>query len=587
MATSLLKSGSAPKVSDSAGAVEFFSLDLTGRVTGISSGLCVLLGLGQSVTPDATFATVLRSAGPPDAVESLQRMLLASVIDKGHASVSVAVTGDEGAAPQAQITLSLLRDAAGEAVSIIALCRTILDLKAKLPHVGVRVSRTDGSPHSNQVREIDGQNFIIASSIMHKFMGLVERVAGHTETVLITGETGVGKELIARTIHHSSHRRSRPWVDVNCAALPDNLVESELFGYEKGAFSGADNAKAGMFELADKGTLFLDEIGELPLHTQVKLLRVLDGQPFYRLGGSRKIHVDVRVVAATNQDLEAAVEAGRFRRDLYHRLGQFHLRVPPLRERPEDTIALAESTLTAKVPSRTLAPAAIELLRTYSWPGNIRELRNIMTKACMESTSTEISREQIAQQLPGDANSANTVPSAVIVSGCNLGSVEEQAIRNALDQTGGHRTRAAEKLGISRRTLTRKLKEYKFEPSSGKATTLGSISTEQQKFFRARVNIPVTIRNTRGEQACVQGVNLSSGGMGLEEVPSAMRVAGEIEVSFPLPDSDVVMNTGARIVWAEGGRIGIHFTRMAPAMFEHLQVWTKRKMKEEGWELPG
>ena len=143
---------------------------------------------------------------------------------------------------------------------------------------------------------------------MHKFMSLVDRVAGHTETVLITGETGTGKELIARTIHESSHRRSRPWVDINCAALPENLVESELFGYEKGAFSGADVSKPGLFELADKGTLFLDEIGELQLQTQVKLLRVLDGQPFYRLGGHRKIHVDVRIVAATNQNLEAMVK---------------------------------------------------------------------------------------------------------------------------------------------------------------------------------------------------------------------------------------------------------------------------------------
>src|SRR5262249_19613432 len=155
-------------------------------------------------------------------------------------------------------------------------------------------------------RKIEDTEFILASPVMHKFITLVERVASHTETVLVTGETGTGKELIARTVHHSSSRRNRPWVDINCAALPENLVESELFGYEKGAFSGADSSKPGLFELADKGTLFLDEIGELQLQTQVKLLRVLDGQPFYRLGGHRKIRVDVRIVAATNQDLESA-----------------------------------------------------------------------------------------------------------------------------------------------------------------------------------------------------------------------------------------------------------------------------------------
>ena len=198
------------------------------------------------------------------------------------------------------------------------------------------------------VREVEGSTFVLASPLMHRFMRMVDRVASHTETVLVTGETGTGKELIARTIHKSSPRRSRPWVDINCAALPENLVESELFGYEKGAFTGADASKPGLFELADRGTLFLDEIGDLQLHTQVKLLRVLDGYPFYRLGGHHKIKVDVRIVAASNQDLEAAVTASRFRHDLFHRLGQFQLRVPPLRERPEDVVALAEHFLALK-----------------------------------------------------------------------------------------------------------------------------------------------------------------------------------------------------------------------------------------------
>ena len=197
-------------------------------------------------------------------------------------------------------------------------------------------------------REIHGTKFIVASGSMQRFMAMVERVAGHTETVLITGETGTGKELIACSVHEFSYRNGKPWIDINCAALPEHLVESELFGYEKGAFSGADTSKPGLFELADKGTLFLDEIGELPSHIQVKLLRVLDGAAYYRLGGHRKITVDVRIVAATNQDLEAAVREGRFRKDLFHRLSQFALRVPPLRERPEDVVALAEHFLRLK-----------------------------------------------------------------------------------------------------------------------------------------------------------------------------------------------------------------------------------------------
>jgi len=585
MATSQLNSSSPAGVSESAGdQVEVFSLDLSGRLTGTSQGLIVLLGLQNGIAPGATLATVLRPNGP-ETVESLQRMLIATCVEKGHASVRVAVPG--AGSRQAQIHLSLLSDSSGNPACIVASCRDALESETALPRVGVRVAQPESSSRATQVRHVDGQDFIIASPIMHKFMGLVERVAGHTETVLITGETGVGKELIARTIHHSSHRRAKPWIDVNCAALPDNLVESELFGFEKGAFSGADSAKAGMFELADKGTLFLDEIGELPLHTQVKLLRVLDGQPFYRLGGSRKIHVDVRVVAATNQDLEAAVEAGKFRRDLYHRLSQFHLRVPPLRERPEDIAALAESALSGKMPPRTLAPAALSVLHSHAWPGNIRELRNIITKACMESPGAEISREQIQRQLPAEAAQAPNTRSGMIAATCDLGSMEEQAIRSALEQTAGHRTRAAEKLGISRRTLTRKIKEYGLTDAPTEGATLGFISTEQQKFFRSRVDIPVAVRNARGEQATARATNLSTGGMGLDGLPANMKVTGEIEVSFPLPDSDITMKADARVVWVEGARVGIHFTRMVPAMFEHLQQWTKKKMKEEGWELPG
>src|SRR6478609_2566235 len=187
-----------------------------------------------------------------------------------------------------------------------------------------------------------GLSAIIASQPMQKLIELVIKVAQTNATVLITGESGSGKELVARAVHHYSLRCTKPWVDLNCGALPEHLIESELFGYEKGAFSGADSMKPGLFEAASTGTLFLDEIGELDPKTQVKLLRVLDGVPYYRLGGTKKVNVNVRVVAATNQHLEELVRAGRFRNDLYHRLAEVKLEIPPLRERPEDLLAIAE-----------------------------------------------------------------------------------------------------------------------------------------------------------------------------------------------------------------------------------------------------
>jgi two-component system, NtrC family, response regulator AtoC len=295
---------------------------------------------------------------------------------------------------QVQLSTAFLCDAKSQPVALLGVLK-MTEASSAAP--GKASAVQSPLPPGIVSRKIDDTTFILASPIMHKFMGLVDRVAGQSETVLVTGETGTGKELIARTIHESSSRRGRPWVDINCAALPENLVESELFGYEKGAFSGADSSKPGLFELADKGTLFLDEIGELQLHTQVKLLRVLDGQAFYRLGGHRKIKVDVRIVAATNQDLEAAVNQGRFRQDLFHRLGQFQLRVPPLRERPEDIVALAEHFLRLKSPTKHFTPQAISALLAHAWPGNIRELRNLVAKAAMESSGSEIDFSKLSR----------------------------------------------------------------------------------------------------------------------------------------------------------------------------------------------
>src|SRR6266849_9246739 len=240
-----------------------------------------------------------------------------------------------------------------------------------------------------------GMPVVIRSEAMRQVMQLVQRVAQTTASVLITGESGAGKELIARALHQFSLRCNMPWVDVNCGALPEHLMESELFGYEKGAFSGADKMKQGLFDLAHMGTLFLDEIGELDPRMQVKLLRVLDGVPYFRLGGVKKVSVDVRIVAATNQELERAVAEGRFRSDLYHRLSQFVLLVPPLRRRPEDTVALARHFLAQQDPNFTFSPAALALLESHVWPGNIRELRNTVIQASVMITGTEVQAADI------------------------------------------------------------------------------------------------------------------------------------------------------------------------------------------------
>jgi DNA-binding NtrC family response regulator len=321
-----------------------------------------------------------------------------------------------------------------------------------------------------------GTPAIIASEAMQRTLALASRVARSDATVLITGESGSGKEMIARAVHYYSQRAPKPWVDLNCAALPENLLESELFGYEKGAFSGADAIKPGLFELAHQGTIFLDEIGELDPRVQVKLLRVLDGTPYYRLGGVKKVTVDVRVVAATNADLKTAVEQGRFRNDLYHRLNQFTLHVPPLRERHDDVGPLAEYFLAQSFPGMKFSPGALAAMRDHTWPGNIRELRNAVMRAGIVAERDEIQPDDLPLKTfsaappavfpetpplrPRAAGSSNSEPWPPGSSSHSLESAERRLIFEALHATGGHHQRAADRLGISRRTLTRKLKVY-------------------------------------------------------------------------------------------------------------------------------
>jgi len=329
---------------------------------------------------------------------------------------------------------------------------------------------------ATRLQLVDGSTAVLRSPVMHRLMAMVERVAHHQAAVLIVGETGVGKELVARAIHEQSPRNGKAFVDVNCAALPEHLVESELFGFEKGAFSGADTTKPGLFEMADGGTIFLDEIGELDIKVQAKLLRVLDGTPYYRLGGSRKVAVNVRVIAATNRNLEQDSTAGKFREDLYHRLTQFQLHVPPLRERSEDIEALAEYFLRTHCPGARFTPDALDALRQYGWPGNVRELKNVIFKTTVNAKAGKA--EFQASDLPAAICGTSEVGANKPIAG-NLDDMERQMIFRALEENGGSQSKAAQQLGISTRTLRRKLQKYR--ATSGEVESncrLGKFSTQ-------------------------------------------------------------------------------------------------------------
>jgi transcriptional regulator with PAS, ATPase and Fis domain len=319
--------------------------------------------------------------------------------------------------------------------------------------------------NNNERQDFHGIEAIICSSAMREVLNKAKRAARSNAVVLITGETGCGKEVIARAMHSYSLRCGKPWVDVNCAALPDQLMESELFGHEKGAFSGADSMKPGLFELAHGGTIFLDEIGELDPKMQVKLLRVLDGVPYYRLGGVRKVTVDVRIVAATNRDLEEDSRTGKFRHDLFHRLDQIHIHVPPLRERREAIAPLAQFFLTEFAPTLHFKEEALEALLCYDWPGNVRQLRNAVIKAAIATESDAIGLADLSvtvraasQTSPADLLSGGGSTSPAL----SLDAMERSMILQAITESNDYQ-RAADQLGISRRTLSRKMRSYQLE----------------------------------------------------------------------------------------------------------------------------
>jgi two-component system response regulator FlrC len=307
-----------------------------------------------------------------------------------------------------------------------------------------------------QIRRIPELTY--GDPVMQPVVKAIERVAPTSSTVLLLGETGTGKELVAQAIHEQSPRASHPFVPVNCAAISETLMESEIFGHEKGAFTGATTARRGRLELADDGTLFLDEIGELKLELQAKLLRVLQEQRFERLGGTRTIHVDVRWIAATNRNLEAMIAAGQFREDLYHRLAVFPIRLPPLRERRQDILPLAEALLARLSadlgrPPLRLDDVARKRIQQGTWPGNVRELSNALERAAILADGDTLRGQdlQVSTVLPSGGVAPTTG---------TMDEIEAEAIRRALREMGGNRRRAAERLGMPERTLYDKLKRY-------------------------------------------------------------------------------------------------------------------------------
>ena len=348
---------------------------------------------------------------------------------------------------------------------------------------GMKVLR-DRAEKNGAAHEGGAVNIIGSSAAMTAVLDSIRQVAATKATVLVTGESGTGKELVAQAIHKLSPRANKPFRPVHCAALSENLLESELFGHEKGAFTGANERVAGRFEMADGGTLFLDEIGEISLSVQVKLLRVLETRQFERVGGSETLTVDVRVVAATNRDLRAMVEQGTFREDLFYRLNVVNIRIPPLRERREDIPEILDFYLKKSAADNgkdvaDISPEALGVLMAYDWPGNVRELRNCVERMVVFArgatlTMTDVPadiRSAVGEQFEAKAMPSKTTDAAPaepqMSIGLNVKENEKSLIIKALEECGGNRSQAALKLNISRRTLYRKLHEYGLAKDDG------------------------------------------------------------------------------------------------------------------------
>jgi PAS domain S-box-containing protein len=365
--------------------------------------------------------------------------------------------------PLAHCTLRLRTEAGRERLAVMRTSH-ITDDAGEVQ--GVVATVTDITEEADpQKREI-----VAESRGMRDVLNFMRRVAvSEAVTIMLEGESGTGKDLIAKTLHYESMRLAEPFIAINCAAIPETLLESELFGYEKGAFTDARSQKRGIFELADKGTLFLDEIGEMPLSLQAKLLRVLEEQSFRRLGGLKDINLDLRVITATNKNLREAVKEGAFRQDLYFRLNVIQISIPPLRERPEDILPLAHffvSHYNKKFRRQIdgVSPAAERLLLGHSWPGNVRELRNAIERAMILEESAILTPASLPVSLSSMAGSGDGVRSSLSYhipdEGISLEENERNLVVRALEKTGGNQTQAARLLSITRDTLRYKMKKF-------------------------------------------------------------------------------------------------------------------------------
>jgi DNA-binding NtrC family response regulator len=319
---------------------------------------------------------------------------------------------------------------------------------------------------NRELREALGQryqfeNIIGHSRAMQEIFSTIMRVAPTRATVLLAGESGVGKDMIARAIHHHSPRRDKPFVKINCTALPENLMESELFGYEKGAFTGANVSKPGKFEAADTGTVFLDEIGDVPPSIQVKLLNVLQERQIERLGSNKTLHVDVRVVAATNVDLRAALEQGTFREDLYYRLNVVPLNIPPLRERKEDIPYLVEHF--AKKFNGEISEGALDRFLGYHWPGNVRELENVVERSILLAQGPRVEAADVRIDADHRSRASSTSGDQFLPEGMTLDDYEQSLIREALKRADGNKSHAARLLGLTRNALRYRLAQMGIE----------------------------------------------------------------------------------------------------------------------------
>ena len=345
----------------------------------------------------------------------------------------------------------------------------LVELKSLLQRVARRLELTNQVVAlERQLNRAQGKAKMVGNHRgIQRVRALIERVAPTNSTVLVLGETGTGKELVARSVHDLSARSNKPFVAVNCGALPESLIESELFGHRKGAFTGADSHRQGLFEVADGGTVFLDEIGELPKSTQSKLLRVLESGEIRRVGDNEPFEVDVRIVCATHRDLPRMVEAGDFRQDLMFRINTFEIHLPPLRDRSEDIPQLAEHLLRrtrqAVDGQPSFSPEALGMLTAYDWPGNIRELANVVEHASILCDILPITSEDLPQKFGSRSPSATI---SIRNSGATLREIEMQAIHDALEKTGGNKTAAAQQLGISLKTLYNKLNQDAFKKAA-------------------------------------------------------------------------------------------------------------------------